>query len=286
MTDEPTKICNGALCKGKIVPLSICRNKKENLTRYCGECMKIKAKEEYQIRLKKEHLYPDFRECPICEENKPIGAFNLKCGTEREHICGTCRNAKRDPEKRKAQRKNWIENGGGDEWIKQYQESYKGKRNKDNKIRNKTDIDYHIKKIVRGRIIEILKRNNLSRNHKNKYLGIKIWIYRKWIESQFTDGMTWKNHGTYWQIDHVMPCAAFKFESDNDDAIYECFGWKNTRPLLRKDNLAKKDKIDYDAITRQSINVQLFIFKNPSYKLGSDAASIKEKMIRDLNKVI
>ena len=40
--------------------------------------------------------------------------------------------------------------------------------------------------------------------------------------------MSWTNQGTYWDIDHVLPCSNFNLEQDED--IKKCFNWKNLRP--------------------------------------------------------
>ena len=39
------------------------------------------------------------------------------------------------------------------------------------------------------------------------------------LEKQFTDGMTWKNHGK-WHIDHRRPRDSFNL--NNEDEIYMC----------------------------------------------------------------
>lgn len=60
------------------------------------------------------------------------------------------------------------------------------------------------------------------------------------IEKQFTDEMSWKRfmQGDI-HIDHVIPVAAFNFETSNDMDFQRCFALKNLQPLWAKDNLKK-----------------------------------------------
>ena len=67
--------------------------------------------------------------------------------------------------------------------------------------------------------------------------------YRDHLASQFKPGMTHDNHGhgsDKWQIDHVIPKAAFKGELEaNLQVIY---WWGNTQPLWGLENTAKGNK--------------------------------------------
>ena len=67
--------------------------------------------------------------------------------------------------------------------------------------------------------------------------------YRGLLASQFKDGMTHDNYGQgtdKWQIDHVIPKAAFKGELEaNLQVIY---WWGNTQPLWGLENTAKGNK--------------------------------------------
>jgi hypothetical protein len=65
--------------------------------------------------------------------------------------------------------------------------------------------------------------------------------YMDWLEFQFYDGMEWANYGKHWHIDHMIPCANFVLESEDDKT--QCFGWWNTRPLVARKNLSKSDRL-------------------------------------------
>jgi hypothetical protein len=54
------------------------------------------------------------------------------------------------------------------------------------------------------------------------------------LEYQFDENMSWDNHGKYWSIDHVIPCASF--DMSNIDEQKKCFHWSNLQPLSIKEN--------------------------------------------------
>ena len=69
-------------------------------------------------------------------------------------------------------------------------------------------------------------------------LGCPASYLKVWIQSQFTPGMTWENHGQFgWHVDHIKPCCSF----DLSDPIEQkrCFHYTNLRPLWWNDNLSK-----------------------------------------------
>lgn len=57
---------------------------------------------------------------------------------------------------------------------------------------------------------------------------------RAHIEKQFTEGMTWNNYGTYWEIDHIQACA--EFDLTILEQCRQCFALDNLRPLRIKKN--------------------------------------------------
>jgi hypothetical protein len=61
--------------------------------------------------------------------------------------------------------------------------------------------------------------------------------------------MSWENQGTYWDFDHVVPCAQFNFEDKKH--IKVCYHWTNLRPCEKKENITKRDKIIYPIIDKQ-----------------------------------
>ena len=99
---------------------------------------------------------------------------------------------------------------------------------------------------LRNRIYKALHSNSKSAKTM-ELLGCEIEFFKKWIESQFTPEMNWKNI----HIDHHVPCAAFDLSKEDEPKI--CFHWKNMQPLLAKDNLMKGCKRDYISECQQKI---------------------------------
>ena len=66
------------------------------------------------------------------------------------------------------------------------------------------------------------------------WLGCSLEHYITFLESAWSDGMTWENWGTYWEIDHIIPCYKFNFEAEHQ--VLACLNYENTRPLLKEAN--------------------------------------------------
>ena len=62
----------------------------------------------------------------------------------------------------------------------------------------------HIAGVVRHRVYAALK--NDKEMSSTEYLGCNIETFKKHIEQQFTEGMSWENYGE-WHIDHKIPTA-------------------------------------------------------------------------------
>jgi hypothetical protein len=72
-------------------------------------------------------------------------------------------------------------------------------------------------------------------------IGLSGADLMSYMESLFKPGMTRENYGTYWVVDHIIPCALFDLADVNQQK--ECFGYHNLQPLTILENSRKKDKI-------------------------------------------
>ena len=90
---------------------------------------------------------------------------------------------------------------------------------------------------VRSRIWSGLDSKKL---HTVEYLGCSFPDYKKWL-MEYSPEFTMENRGTVWHIDHVIPLSHF----DMNDPVQQliAFNWRNTAPLLARDNLAKNNRI-------------------------------------------
>lgn len=104
--------------------------------------------------------------------------------------------------------------------------------------RRNNDPTYRIIEGFRSRLSAIAR----GKTQRTKDLiGCSSSEFRKYLQSQFKRGMSWDNYGTYWHVDHILPCASF--DHTDERQIAQCWHWTNLRPLKSSDNLIKGCKI-------------------------------------------
>lgn len=238
---------------------------------WCKECVKEKNR-QYRKNKKKEALKKDKfkkegkaiieeRECPICFEIKPdiIENFRMdrKGCTDCERDNG--REYRRDGiGKKKA--KKWVEENS-ERMAKLQADWYQDNKPKiyEKYIkRYHTEPEFKVKALTKTRIHDGLnryKKSGIAKSKKSvKYLGSTFKQYVEWLIFCFKDDtFTMDNHGEYWQIDHVIPIATFDLSDTLTHDI--AFNWRNTMPLTKEENMAKKDKIDIEQIKTHIINL-------------------------------
>jgi hypothetical protein len=114
-----------------------------------------------------------------------------------------------------------------------------------------------LKRYVRSRIYGCLKRN--KDKHTNEYLGCTSREYIKWITNN-TSNFTLENYGKVWHIDHIIPLSKFNVENEQESLI--AFNWRNTMPLLAKENLSKKNKILTPQIEQHLEKLKIYHIEN------------------------
>ena len=75
----------------------------------------------------------------------------------------------------------------------------------------------------------------ISRTHE--ILDCSFEFFKKYIEDQFIEGMTWENHGD-WHLDHKIPISWSKTEAD----VIKLNHFSNFQPLWACDNIYKSNK--------------------------------------------
>ena len=109
-------------------------------------------------------------------------------------------------------------------------------RNRQNN-RYRTDINFRLSKLCRGRVRLALKGLNKSASTM-KLIGCTIDELRKHIESKFEPWMTWENQGKGgWDIDHIKAC--FHFNLADPEQQRACFNWSNLQPMEHIANIKK-----------------------------------------------
>jgi len=158
-------------------------------------------------------------------------------GKQKPYKCKTCRNKigldkinlDRDAYNKK-QREDWAKNNE--------------KRNATRRInlqkRRDEDAQYRMKMALHVRLYGAVKRQKGIKSSKTlELLGCTIEDLRLFLETEFSEGMTWENYGE-WHIDHIRPCASFNLEDPEEQK--RCFHWTNLQPLWAQDNMRKGAK--------------------------------------------
>jgi hypothetical protein len=76
---------------------------------------------------------------------------------------------------------------------------------------------------------------------KSSFIGCTTAQLARHLESTFTKKMAWSNYGTYWHVDHILPCSSF--DHTDPRQVAQCWHWTNLRALEAQKNLDKSDII-------------------------------------------
>jgi hypothetical protein len=106
--------------------------------------------------------------------------------------------------------------------------------------RVKTDLLFKLGRNIRVLIRYSFKNKNLKKKTKTEIiLGCSVSEFKKHLEFQFLNGMSWENR-RLWHIDHIIPLALAK----NEDQLIKLNHYTNLRPLWAKDNLVKSARYE------------------------------------------
>lgn len=109
------------------------------------------------------------------------------------------------------------------------------------KKRKQNDISFSITATLRSRVLSAIKNKGVKCIRTSAIIGCSVKDLMLHLESQFSNGMTWDNHGMRgWHIDHKIPCC--KFDMSDTKEQLKCFNYKNLQPLWWLDNIKKGGK--------------------------------------------
>ena len=190
--------------------------------------------------------------CGKCKTEKQLDEFykNKKRKDELRFECKSCSKASAT-EHRKTHRDTFLSfkkryyNKNRDSILsvrKEYREKHKESialyKNEYAKKRRKNDSVYRMIYNVRSRTSFFCKSIKLGKNFSTiESIGLDRNEFKKYIESLFTDGMTWNNYGE-WHIDHIKPLCSAKTVDD----VIKLTHYTNLQPLWWIDNLSKGGK--------------------------------------------
>lgn len=207
----------------------------------------------------------DIKKCARCNYFKKINDFN-KSISGRLGLHNHCRQCQKEV------RRNWYLNNKTSEMLKhkmpenkEKQRQWRIKKYKDqiwksemlrkNRERRKSESAkikaraqrkrwYSIPKnriacSLRTRLRRALKFNKKIDITEN-LLGCSFEHAKQYLESKFTNNMTWENYGT-WHIDHIIPCSFFDLSDQTQQKM--CFNYRNLQPLSAIENISKNNKL-------------------------------------------
>lgn len=166
-------------------------------------------------------LYYENNKDKVLEKNKAWRLDNIEAVKEKD---------------RKYHQKNRSErNAFNKQWRKENSEHVRNYIN--DKYQNNEE--FHIWQICR----QLVRRAYLAIGTKKErssreFLNYSAQDLKEHIEKQFTEGMSWDNHGE-WHIDHIIPISQAKTLEEG----IKLSKLSNLQPLWAEDNLLKKNKI-------------------------------------------
>ena len=102
--------------------------------------------------------------------------------------------------------------------------------------------------LMRSQLKRALKVSKLEKTTDSEsILGYSSQEFKLNIESKFKDGMSWSNHGSMWELDHILPVCSFDLSSM--DEVKMCNSLDNLQPLWIFEHKLK---------TQEDINTYLF----------------------------
>lgn len=206
----------------------------------CYKCQVSKPKEEFSKNKRYKDGLNDL--CKTCKkENNLINKeYNSKYQKEYSIL---------NKEKLNIQsKKHYVENkqyyieynkNRDKELIKQYNQTQiqKGYKKEWSKKQYKINIQFKLSQLLRIRLIDALKGKINKFESTLELLGCHIEELKVYLEQQFKSEMTWENHGTVWEIDHIKACSNFDLTKLEEQK--QCFHYTNLQPLFKTTEIAK-----------------------------------------------
>jgi len=209
--------------------------------RVCYTCKVIKSKSEFFSE--KGHWSGLSKDCKICSKDR--------CVKYRKENKDKIKSHREKPEiKAREKETGKIYTKENRDIINEYT------RNKRN-----TDIQFKIGGNIRSRILCALKNGVIDGKEPRKHassivlLGCSIKFFIKYLESKFLPTMTWENHGTLWEIDHIIPCTVH--DLTNPDEQLKCFHYSNQQPLFKVTTII--DGVEYIGNRNKNANIVDYI---------------------------
>jgi len=172
-------------------------------------------------------IYNPVKVCSKCNTEQPISNYckNKSRKDGLHNWCNTCssnraRNYYKD-------NKEIIKARSKTDYYQNKDKKREYKREYTRNRRN-TDLLFKIKDNIGCLIRSSINRKGFTKQTKTKdILGCDYNTLKEHLESQFDSNMSWDNHGTYWDIDHIIPVSSAKTEEE----LIKLNHYTNLQPL-------------------------------------------------------
>jgi hypothetical protein len=162
--------------------------------------------------------------CGQCKKEKTLDMFYV--AKTQGRIRSECKECSL-----KAKKENYYKNR--EARIKQTTQYQNNKR--------KTDPLFRLEKNMRSRLYHALRSQKADKTNRTfKLVGCTIQFLKGYLQSKFTEGMTWEKYGQGFHIDHIKPCCSFDLTKEEEQK--KCFHYTNLQPLWAEDNMKKGGK--------------------------------------------
>lgn len=138
----------------------------------------------------------------------------------------------------KAQTKNYFPQYHK-KWYRKHKKKILVQQAKYTREKKAKDPIFKLTSRLRVRLWHALKRN-FKAGSAVRDLGCTIPFFKEYIEKKFNSRMTWKNWGTYWELDHVKPLISF--DLTNKKQFIKAVHYTNMQPLTKVEHKKKSAK--------------------------------------------
>lgn len=222
-----TRYFTGMPCKhGHIEPRNTCDGS-------CVKCSRIKSMERYyknqnaMNEAAKERFQDRYRNDQEYREKCKAYQRQLRASPEggaKKRAYDRARRAGRTPDDITSER--------------EYQRKYQRER-------AQSSPRVRLDRAMSGGIYKSIAAGAKSGQRWESILGYTIEDLMAHLERRFKPGMTWENYGRGgWHIDHIIPRAAFNYQSPQDIDFGRCWSLDNLQPLWEAENLSKGARLE------------------------------------------
>ena len=255
----PTKICTVCKVEKDYSCFSRASSNKGGVYSICRECVNDKrlSNKTRKYREEKQTLLREGRKkCAKCGSIKEISLFHKdKCRRDGvKPYCKDCLNemsrehdSRLDVKQRRHERDKLPIVKENRKIYRQDSPKFKATQEKYEKSEKRIEgrrkyaqrDQVRVERRLRSRVYEALTLGHAERKMEFwELVGCSVEFFMEYIESLWTEGMTWGNYTHKgWHLDHIRPCASFDLRDEEQQK--QCFHYTNYQPLWGKENFSK-----------------------------------------------